>query len=92
MCHALVAYFDIEFGLGHKKIFFSTGPHAKYTHWKQTVFYLDTDLPVTPGDVIRGTLEAKPSKSNPRDYDVEVMVDLNGKDMKHQGKQFFRIR
>lgn len=38
--HALVAYFDIEFSHCHKPVRFSTGPHAKYTHWKQTVFYL----------------------------------------------------
>ena len=38
--HALVAWFDIGFEACHKPVRFSTGPHAKYTHWKQTVFYL----------------------------------------------------
>ena len=33
--HALVAWFDIEFSHCHKPIKFSTGPHARYTHWKQ---------------------------------------------------------
>ena len=39
-CHALVAFFDITFSQCHKPVHFSTGPHAQYTHWKQTVFYL----------------------------------------------------
>jgi protein arginine N-methyltransferase 1 len=33
--HAFLCYFDIEFSACHKPITFSTGPHAKYTHWKQ---------------------------------------------------------
>merc|ERR1712240_65608 len=32
--HALVAYFNIEFTKCHKKTGFSTGPEARYTHWK----------------------------------------------------------
>lgn len=64
VCHALISYFDIGFTQGNKQgisialltniVFFSTGPHAKYTHWKQTVFYLEHDLAVTPGDIIQG--------------------------------------
>jgi hypothetical protein len=27
--HAIVCYFDIGFTCGHKKAYFSTGPHAK---------------------------------------------------------------
>ena len=38
--HAIVAWFDIGFEACHKPVRFSTGPHAKYTHWKQTVFYI----------------------------------------------------
>jgi len=33
--HAFITYFDIQFKACHKPIHFSTGPHAKYTHWKQ---------------------------------------------------------
>ena len=32
--HAFLAWFDISFDCTHKKVSFSTGPHAKYTHWK----------------------------------------------------------
>jgi hypothetical protein len=32
--HAFLAWFDVSFGSAHKVVKFSTGPHAKYTHWK----------------------------------------------------------
>merc|ERR1719278_1056424 len=40
---ALVAFFNIEFTHCHKKVGFSTAPEAPYTHWKQTVFYLEVE-------------------------------------------------
>lgn len=43
---ALVMHFDIEFSQCHKRVWFSTGAHSYYTHWKQTVFYLDQVLAV----------------------------------------------
>ena len=38
---ALVSFFNIEFTHCHKRVGFSTAPEAPYTHWKQTVFYLE---------------------------------------------------
>ena len=32
--HAFLAWFDISFECTHKHVRFSTGPHARYTHWK----------------------------------------------------------
>lgn len=32
--HAFLAWFDIIFECAHRPVKFSTGPHAKYTHWK----------------------------------------------------------
>jgi protein arginine N-methyltransferase 1 len=40
--HAFLAWFDISFECTHKKVQFSTGPHAQYTHWK---YVLRTSLP-----------------------------------------------
>lgn len=37
--HAFLAWFDIEFACCHKPVKFSTGPHAKYTHWKVRLFH-----------------------------------------------------
>jgi hypothetical protein len=52
-CHALVAYFDVEFSCCHKPLKISTGPHNEYTHWKQTVFYLKDVLTVKAGEELR---------------------------------------
>ncbi|GAB5370857.1 hypothetical protein AAMO2058_001529200 [Amorphochlora amoebiformis] len=43
---ALCVYFRVDFSRCHKPISFSTGPQDKYTHWKQTVFYLEKYIPV----------------------------------------------
>ncbi|TKX25703.1 protein arginine N-methyltransferase-3 [Elsinoe australis] len=54
--HAIIAWFDIEFSACHKPVRFSTGPHTKYTHWKQTVFYITDVLTVEAGERIKGEL------------------------------------
>jgi len=77
-CHAFVAYFDIEFGKCHKKIFFSTGPPSQYTHWKQTVFYLNDILSIKKGEEIRGEFSCKPNQKNPRDLDIVIEYKFNG--------------
>ncbi|XP_004364561.2 protein arginine N-methyltransferase 1 [Capsaspora owczarzaki ATCC 30864] len=76
--HALVCYFDIAFTATHKTVGFSTGPDAPYTHWKQTVFYLDDFLTVKAGEVINGTLSMKRNAKNPRDIDITLRVDFDG--------------
>ncbi|EDK99862.1 protein arginine N-methyltransferase 8, isoform CRA_a, partial [Mus musculus] len=62
--HALVTYFNIEFTKCHKKMGFSTAPDAPYTHWKQTVFYLEDYLTVRRGEEIYGTISMKPNAKN----------------------------
>ncbi|KAF2019639.1 arginine n-methyltransferas-like protein [Aaosphaeria arxii CBS 175.79] len=82
--HALIAWFDIEFSACHKPIRFSTGPHTKYTHWKQTVFYLKDVLTCEEGETITGTLVNKPSEKNHRDLDISISYKLNTEDMHRQ--------
>lgn len=41
-----------------------TGPESPYTHWKQTVFYLDDYLTVKTGEEIIGTISMKPNVKN----------------------------
>ncbi|KUI60881.1 Protein arginine N-methyltransferase 1 [Cytospora mali] len=79
--HALVAWFDIEFTACHKTIAFSTGPHTKYTHWKQTVFYLQDVLTVQQGEIIHSSLECKPNEKKHRDLDIEVKYKLETTDV-----------
>jgi protein arginine N-methyltransferase 1 len=78
-CHALVAHFDILFSHCHTPIAFTTGARGPYTHWKQTVFYLDHDLTVNPGEVLSGELKCVPNEKNPRDLDITIKYKFEGK-------------
>ena len=91
--HALIAWFDIEFSACHKPIRFSTGPHTKYTHWKQTVFYLKDVLTVEEGEKITGELDNKPSERNHRDLDITITYNLDTSDMQRQasGKGVYKM-
>jgi len=54
--HAFVVYFDVGFTTINKPLWFSTGPRAPYTHWRQTVFYISEPdaLTVKQGEHISG--------------------------------------
>jgi len=39
-------------------------PEARYTHWKQTVFYFDDYLTVKAGEEIYGVIAIKPNNRN----------------------------
>jgi len=70
--HAIVAYFDCEFTKCHTTVKFSTAPWSDYTHWKQTVFYLDTSLMVSKGHKITGFIKVHHNEKNPRDLDIDL--------------------
>lgn len=76
--HALVTYFNIEFTKSHKKLGFSTAPEARYTHWKQTVFYINDSITCNKGEEIYGVFHTKPNKKNVRDLDFTIDVDFQG--------------
>ena len=78
--HALVAWFDIEFSACHKPVRFSTGPHTKYTHWKQTVFYLKDVLTAMAGETIEAEMGVKPNQKNRRDLDIDIEYRLQTTD------------
>mmetsp|Transcript_10204 Transcript_10204/g.12380 ORF Transcript_10204/g.12380 Transcript_10204/m.12380 type:complete len:340 (-) Transcript_10204:154-1173(-) len=92
-CHAFVAYFDCAFTQVHKPIAFSTSPFATYTHWKQTVFYLQDALTVCNGEEINGHIKCTRNPKNPRDLDISINVDFQGKCMpSHSINQQYRLR
>jgi protein arginine N-methyltransferase 1 len=78
--HALVSWFDIEFAACHKPIRFSTGPHTKYTHWKQTVFYFRDVLTVQQGEQVGCDIRVRPNSKNRRDLDIEFEYKLETDD------------
>lgn len=45
-------------------VYSTVAPDAPYTHWKQTVFYLEEYLTVKRGEEIVGTVSMKPNEKN----------------------------
>lgn len=76
--HAFISYFDTTFSACHKPITFSTGPHATYTHWKQTVFYLKDPIAIHEGECVQGVISIAPNKGNERDLDIRIQYQCVG--------------
>jgi len=91
--HAIIAWFDIEFGACHRPVKFSTGPHSKYTHWKQTVFYVPGVMTVEEGEIVSGALEVKPNEKNRRDLDIRMTYQLETEDPNREasGSAFYKM-
>ncbi|KAK2765598.1 type I protein arginine N-methyltransferase Rmt1 [Arachnomyces sp. PD_36] len=91
--HAVIAWFDIDFTACHKPIRFSTGPHSKYTHWKQTVFYLRDVLTVEEEETITGFLENRPNDKNKRDLDIKISYTFETQDERRfaQGESDYKM-
>nr|QEG03105.1 putative arginine N-methyltransferase 1 isoform X1 [Cymbidium ensifolium] len=90
--HALVAYFDVAFTKCHKLMGFSTGPRSKYTHWKQTVLYLEDVLTICEGEALVGSMSVEPNKKNPRDVDIILKYSLNGRRCQVSRTQCYKMR
>ncbi|XP_054724823.1 protein arginine N-methyltransferase 1-like [Uloborus diversus] len=89
---AFVTFFNVEFTKCHKRIGFSTAPGAPYTHWKQTVFYLNDYLTVKKGEEIYGVFGMQPNQKNKRDLDFSVDVDFKGDLSELCGSFDYRMR
>uniref|UniRef100_A0A1B6C1N1 type I protein arginine methyltransferase n=2 Tax=Clastoptera arizonana TaxID=38151 RepID=A0A1B6C1N1_9HEMI len=70
---ALVGFFDVFFDLP-APVAFSTGPFAKPTHWKQTVFLLKQPLRVMRGEVIEGELACQRDQKDVRSLKVTITI------------------
>ena len=75
--HGLVAWFDTPFSNLTRPVLLSTSPFKKYTHWKQTVFYLEHDLDVRIGDVLYGSIASRKSKTNFRELDIKISYHID---------------
>lgn len=90
--HAFISWFDVEFTACHKPLKFSTGPHAKYTHWKQTVFYITDYLIVNKGEVIQGQISSRPNQKNRRDLDVKVEYTFEAADTTRSKREILEYK
>ncbi len=89
---ALVTFFNIEFTKCHKRVGFSTAPEAPYTHWKQTVFYLEDYVTCKKGEELFGVFRMKPNDRNKRDLDFEIDVDFRGELCELRERNKYRMR
>merc|ERR1711973_635921 len=89
---ALVTFFNIEFSHCHKRVGFSTAPEAPYTHWKQTVFYLEDYLTCTKGEELTGVFSLQPNQRNVRDLDIEIAVNFEGELSQVNEKNKYKMR
>lgn len=93
--HGLVTYFECAFTQEtHKPIAFSTAPFCPYTHWKQTILYLQRhELKVCAGERLEGKLRMTPNARNNRDLDIRVVLNFRGKYEKLENETFeYRLR
>jgi len=90
--HAFVCFFTVEFSPCHKKTGFSTGPESRYTHWKQTVFYLQDEITANYSETISGEISIAPNKRNKRDLDINMKVKFAGALMQLEEDLKFKMR
>jgi protein arginine N-methyltransferase 1 len=90
--HAVVTFFTVEFSKCHKRTWFSTAPEAPYTHWKQTVFYLNDYATVKKGDEMTGCFTLRQNSRNNRDLDFQVKLDFQGELGELHEDNIYRMR
>ncbi|XP_028399544.1 protein arginine N-methyltransferase 3-like [Dendronephthya gigantea] len=74
----IVGYFDIMFEENcTEKISFSTHPTSPPTHWKQTLFYLESPLALRKDELIDGTLQCRKNRKDPRSLDIVLEIRDN---------------
>ena len=71
----LCGYFDIFFDLAEAPIMFSTGPHVKATHWKQTVFYLPDKMEVKKDEVLQCSITCKRMRTDVRALKISFTIN-----------------
>merc|ERR1740139_1895433 len=89
---ATVSLEDLAFSACHKPVMLSTSPRAPYTHWKQTVLYLDEVLVVNAGESLEGEIRVCRNEKNPRDVDIHLQLALDGEHGSYEVTQDYRLR
>jgi len=91
-CHALISFFEVEFTKCHRPTGFSTGPHCKRTHWKQTLFYLTNDLVVSQGTMIDVAMSVRKNLLNKRGLEISIEVNYKGSRGNTNQKRVYAMR
>eukprot|EP01068_Selenidium_serpulae_P011018 Selendium_serpulae@DN5585_c0_g2_i2.p1 len=88
--HAFIAWFDVRFSACHKPVSFTTSPYGRYTHWKQTVFYMKDTLVCHKGETVVGMVAVKKTSKNHRDLDIKISYEFKGQESQASCTQFYR--
>lgn len=91
-CHAIVTWFDTDFKDLTNPIVLTTSPYCVPTHWKQVVFYLEKELIVRKGEVLKGSIAVRQSKTNFREIDVKISYHFEGQRCKEDFVQLYKVK
>ncbi|KAF8296455.1 putative arginine N-methyltransferase [Trypanosoma cruzi] len=89
---AISVHFDTPFAAGHEVVVLTTTPLEAPTHWRQTVLYLFNSIHMNKGEKVKFRMSCCPNKGNPRDLDIALHVDFDGKLQSSHYDQDFRLR
>ncbi|XP_065079764.1 protein arginine N-methyltransferase 1-like [Ochlerotatus camptorhynchus] len=90
---ALVTYFNVEFTKCQGRLAVSTSPDSPFTHWKQTVFFLDEFLTVKNGEEIHGTFAIKLNgRKQNRELEIDIDVRFEGELSQVTESNHYRMR
>jgi protein arginine N-methyltransferase 1 len=78
--HAVVVWFDTGFEKLQNPEILSTSPMRQYTHWKQSVLYLDRPIVGKKGDLLYGTVANRKDRKNFRELNIKVSYHLESKE------------
>lgn len=90
--HAISIHFDTPFTAGHDTVVLDTAPWKTPTHWRQSVLYLYNPISVVKGEKVHVVLKQGPNVNNPRDLDISLRIDFDGKQQISHYDQDFRLR
>jgi protein arginine N-methyltransferase 1 len=90
--HALVFWFEVTFDVCSPSVMLSTAPGKPNTHWKQSVLYFKDVLVAHKGDTLSGMLAVRKTEANPRDLDVKLSFELDGKYGHACTVQYYKLR
>lgn len=86
-----VTWFEVYFSYSHIPVRLSTSPFYRDTHWKQTIFYIDSTLPVNKGDTVSGTIQVKKNQKNPRYIDIKISTHVHSSLTNYDGVKYFTL-
>lgn len=90
--HALVSWFDCAFSSVTRPVILTTSPMKQYTHWKQSVFYLEKPLNVRKGDVLYGSIANRRDRTNFRELNIKISYHIEAPQCKQNFDQQYKFK